>query len=67
MAIKIVKAVRQIGQATFEGLSFPESALMVETMRAFDAAQTEARKIGMTTRPAVVKIIVEQEVITDDD
>jgi hypothetical protein len=68
MAIKIVKSVRHIGQATFEGVSFPESLLMVEAKAAFDAVQAEVRRINaVTTRPAIIKILVEQEVVTDDD
>lgn len=68
MSIKIVKGVRRIGQATFEGLSFPESALLHETKAAFEAVQAEASKLdGVTYAPAIISIIVEQEILVNDD
>lgn len=66
MSIKVVKSVRDVGQADAEGVSFPESDLLRRAREAFLAARQEAHDIGIVTGPAQVKIIVEQEVVTND-
>lgn len=68
MAVKIYKNAYQMGQATVDGLSFPESAIMDTLKQQFDAVQRQVDVDGgVTTGPARVLFIVEQEVIVDDD
>ena len=66
MSIKVVKSVRDVGQADAQGVSFPESDLLRKAREAFLAARQEAHDIGVVIGPAKIKILVEQEVVTND-
>lgn len=68
MALKVIKAIQDVGKANDEGLSFAEPELLRATRKAYDAAQARARRDGgVTTGPARVRILIEQEVILDGD
>lgn len=67
MSAKVYKNTRAMGQATVEGLSFPESAIMATLREMFHDVQAKVEQDGaITTSPAVIKFIVEQEVIVND-
>lgn len=67
MSTKIIKNTRVLGRANVDGLSFPESVITSILKEMFFDVQVRASLLdAVTTGPAVVKIIVEQEVITHD-
>lgn len=68
MSVKILKNTYRMGQATVDGLSFPESQIMTTLKQMFDAIQQKADTEGaIITRPATVLFTIEQEVILNDD
>lgn len=67
MAVQVYTNTYRMGQATVDGLSFPESAIMTTLHDMYRATQAKVdRDGGVTTGPAVIKFVVEQEVIVDE-
>jgi len=67
MSVKVVKSTRMVGHANEQGLSFPADQFMYETKKAFDRLNRKIKSIGgVSTGPAKVIILVEQEVLIDD-
>lgn len=67
MSVKVVKNTRTLGRANVEGLSFPEAAIMTTLREMYHDVEARVREMNaLTTGPATIKIIVEQEVIIDD-
>lgn len=68
MAVKVYKNTYRMGQATVDGLSFPESAIVDTLHKLFTAIQTQVdRDGGVTTGPATVLFTIEQEVLVDGE
>lgn len=67
MSTKVVKATIQVGQANDQGVSFTEGALMFRAREGFMDIQQKIKSMGgVTTGPARVLVIVEQDVTIDD-
>lgn len=70
MSTRISKVVKEVGRCNEQGLSFHESEFLARTKVAFEQATAQvAVREGVTTGPAKVSIIIEQEFIggTDDE
>jgi hypothetical protein len=67
MSTKVIKITKLLGQANESGLSFAAGAFMYAAREGFMESQGRAKRIGgVTTGPARVFIIVEQDVIVND-
>lgn len=68
MSVKVVKGVRQIGTANASGVSFPIENMLVQAKNAYEAVQKEVdERGGVTTGPARVLIVIEQDALMEDD
>lgn len=67
MSTKVVKSTHKIGQANAEGVSFTEGAMLYKAREAYMDIQQKVASMGaVTTGPARVLVIVEQDVIVND-
>ena len=67
MSVKIIKVVQQVGSATEDGVTFTAGELMNQTHLAFHRAMRSVfQRGGVTTGPAKIKVVVEQEVVLND-
>jgi len=65
--MKVIKATKRVGQANAQGVSFPEGNLMRVAREGFLDIQDKVRREGyVTTGPARVLVIIEQDVIVND-
>lgn len=65
MSAKTIKVVEQVGQADAGGVNFPESDLLKQAKKCYDLAEHKTRQMSaVTTGPARVYVVVEQDVIT---
>ena len=67
MGQKVVKYTKLVGQGNAQGVSFPEGAFMYNAREGYMDIQEKAKRMGaVTTGPARILVVVEQDVITND-
>ena len=68
MGLQVYKNTYEMGHATYDGVSFHESDIMPTLKAMFDVVEKQIKEDGgVSTKPARVLFIVEQEAITNGD
>lgn len=68
MSVKVIKVTQRLGKANDDGVSFSNRDIMGALLTCYKQVRSQAKAMkAITTGPATIVIIVEQEVILDGD